>query len=516
MANIILKNGAGVPVTYSGIETIEIPRADEQLLAETTFVGFDYMEEFGLYAMQVYPSPLIFEVGEKYEIAWDGTSYECTCQDLSAVEEGAIGVGELSDFGGAGSGEPFIIVFVDGAALCASFSEGDSHTVAVSIKGGTQIFSAGGGSSQDVRYVTFMNGENVLYVKPVAVGDDCVDVLAKGFIETPTKESTAQTVYSYSGWSLTNGGAAADVLGAVTENRTVYAAYTESVRRYTVSYYDGDTLLKTESIPYGTTPSYAPLKEGYTFTGWTPAVEPVTCDASYTASWIEKYDFASLSWDQISEISRAGNAATAFELGAKKTFTYKAYGSVYTGVAEIVGFDHDDLADGSGKAGITLRLNGCTDQLEGVQGGSYNKSWDTCEGRTSGAVTMYNDYTTKGYGVETALYNVIRPVTKKFYHWTNGEISTTTDGLFLPSISELGFFGVHDEGSAYEKFGGFKFTGTAYPELISTNNDGTPRGYWTRSKGGNYHFYGISSTGVAAITDQAISSSYARVYYTCV
>lgn len=513
MANIILKNGAGQPIEYKDVEAIEVPQADEQILAQTVIVGFAYSDEFGLYVLEIYPSPLSLEIGGKYTVVWDGTPYECTCQDLSAVQSGAIGVGNLADFGGTGNGEPFIMVALGGAALCASTDESESHTVAVLKKGGVQIFSAGS-AGNDVRYVTFKNGDTTLYVKPVATGDDCVDVLAKGFIETPTKESTAQTDYTYSGWSLTNGGAASNVLGAVTENRTVYAAYTESVRRYTISYYDGDTLLKTESLPYGTTPSYSPAKNGYTFTGWTPEAAAVTGDASYYANWIEKYDFASLTWAQISEISESGEADKAFELGAKKTFSYKLGTSNYTGVAEIVGFNHDDRADGQGKAGITLRLNGCTDQLEGIQSGSSNKSWDECEARK---YNPYHKIATDNYGVESALYNVIKPVTKKFYHWANGTMSTTTDGAFLPSMTELGYNMTHPEGEAYELFATKnKVLGAAYPELISKNNAGVARGYWTRTKSGNYHFHTISTAGASASTDQATSAKYARVYYACV
>ena len=44
------------------------------------------------------------------------------------------------------------------------------------------------GQSPDVKYVTFMNGAETLYIKPVATGDDCVDVLTKGLISTPTKD----------------------------------------------------------------------------------------------------------------------------------------------------------------------------------------------------------------------------------------------------------------------------------------------------------------------------------------
>lgn len=148
------------------------------------------------------------------------------------------------------------------------------------------------GGSSDVCYVTFKNGSTTLYKKAVAVGDDCVDVLAKGLLTTtPTKASTAQYHYTYSGWSRTNGGAASDTaLSNVTANRTVYAAFTSSVRSYTITYYDSDgtTVLKTETLVYGATPNYVPSKSGFDFAGWTPALGTVTGTTSYTAKWAEK------------------------------------------------------------------------------------------------------------------------------------------------------------------------------------------------------------------------------------
>lgn len=148
------------------------------------------------------------------------------------------------------------------------------------------------GGSSDVCYVTFKNGSTTLYKKAVAVGDDCVDVLAKGLLTTtPTKASTAQYHYTYSGWSRTNGGAASDTaLSSVTANRTVYAAFASSVRSYTITYYDSDgtTVLKTESLAYGATPNYVPNKSGFDFDGWTPAIGTVTGATSYTAKWVEK------------------------------------------------------------------------------------------------------------------------------------------------------------------------------------------------------------------------------------
>lgn len=181
----------------------------------------------------------------------------------------------------------------------------------------------GGGSSADVRYVTFIGADGtVLYKKPVAVGDDCVDVAAKGLISTPTKESTVAEVYTYSGWSITEGGEAdADALKNVTADRTVYAAFTVSARLYTITYYDGDTVLHTEQLPYGAMPSYVPEKSGYICLGYNPELAEVTSDASYAVIFEVAQDFANASWDFISRVSKTGQAASVFKLGDERTET---------------------------------------------------------------------------------------------------------------------------------------------------------------------------------------------------
>lgn len=112
----------------------------------------------------------------------------------------------------------------------------------------------------------------------------------------PTKVSTAQYSYSFSGWSLTAGGAAnANALKAVVSDRNVYAAFTSTVRKYTVRFYNGTTLVQTVSeVPYGSNASYTgdtlaktdvEKPEDYEFTGWNPSPNGITgntdCYAQY-------------------------------------------------------------------------------------------------------------------------------------------------------------------------------------------------------------------------------------------
>jgi len=157
-----------------------------------------------------------------------------------------------------------------------------------------RAIESGGGLSADVRYVTFMSHDGTVEYgkKAVAVGDDCADPVARGLFGTPTREGTAQYSYTFYGWAATpNGGADANWNKSITEDKTVYANFAAAVRYYTIRYYDGDTLLKSESLAYGTTPEYTAKKAGYDFVGWTPEIVPVAGNADYYAQWKELSGF---------------------------------------------------------------------------------------------------------------------------------------------------------------------------------------------------------------------------------
>ena len=90
-------------------------------------------------------------------------------------------------------------------------------------------------------------GTTLLYTQSITDG---VDGAYSG--STPSKSSTAQYTYSFSGWSRKPGGNAdSTALKAVVADRNVYAAFTATIRRYTVYFYNGSTLLqKVENVAY--------------------------------------------------------------------------------------------------------------------------------------------------------------------------------------------------------------------------------------------------------------------------
>ena len=116
---------------------------------------------------------------------------------------------------------------------------------------------------------------------------------------TPTKASTAQHAYTFSGWS--------PAISAVTGNVTYTAQFTSTVRKYTVKWYNYDgTLLETDTdVPYGTKPTYngaTPTKPSddyynYGFAGWSPSInEGIQGDKNFTAQFAQTDRYYTVRW----------------------------------------------------------------------------------------------------------------------------------------------------------------------------------------------------------------------------
>lgn len=124
--------------------------------------------------------------------------------------------------------------------------------------------------------VRFYNEGALVHTQWVQEKANCPDPVSAGYIAAPTKEPTAQYSYVFSGWDK--------LFSCVTEPMAVNAVFTESVRTYTVYFYNGSTLLqKVENVAYGGNASYTgatPEKgeEDYVFTGWDPEAKNITGD----------------------------------------------------------------------------------------------------------------------------------------------------------------------------------------------------------------------------------------------
>ena len=114
--------------------------------------------------------------------------------------------------------------------------------------------------------------------------------------ETPTKPADAQYTYTFKGWL--------PAVSAVTGDVTYTAVFSETLNKYTITWKNGDEVLKTEQVDYGDMPVYSgetPVKDGnaqysYIFTGWTPEITAVTGDAEYAAVFEQKVNTYTVTW----------------------------------------------------------------------------------------------------------------------------------------------------------------------------------------------------------------------------
>lgn len=329
----------------------------------------------------------------------------------------------------------------------------------------------GGGSAEGAVYVRFMNhdGTQELYKKPVFAGDHCMDPVEMGWLETPTRDPSNTQVFTYSGWAReANGDADASVLLNIAGDTTVYAAYTSATRYYTVRFFDGETLLNTMQVAYGATAAYTAVKHGYGFDGWQPSNENIVADTDCYAQWSETITFANGSWEQISQICEAGQAAQYFIVGDTKQFT----NGTYPFTARIIGIEYDDKTDGSGKAGITVALSPSyvTKQynVNTATGFWYVSSTLCCTLRTWLQGEFFTDY------LPSDLQAVIKTVNKVTYNSTSKTTTTAPDTIFLPDRDEC--FGT----KTYRDV-------EAYPGLADQANrvqydaDGNAVTWWRRS-----------------------------------
>ena len=137
-------------------------------------------------------------------------------------------------------------------------------------------------------FVYFYNGETLI---------DTVEVLTTNGVSgdatytgaTPTKASTEHEDYGFIGWSLgqNDNTVDADALLSVGSDRNVYACYEVTHTRATVNFYNGTTLLRSQTVldgadtTYGgTTPTRAATAANtFTFSGWSLGLDDNTVDS---------------------------------------------------------------------------------------------------------------------------------------------------------------------------------------------------------------------------------------------
>lgn len=204
----------------------------------------------------------------------------------------------------------------------------------------------------------------------------------------------------------------------------------------------------------------------------------------YDITFAPPYDpvFANNTWEQIIEACHNNAVPDTWKVADYKPMTIN--GVDYQ--IDIIGKNHDDYSDGSGKAPLTFQMHDCYGERNGMNSSSTNSGgWTSCAMRSTHLPAILAL-------MPTEVQNGIREVNKLTSAGSqSATINTTADKLFL--LSEVEIFGR----STYSKSG----EGTQYDYYKAGNSkvknqNGSADGWWERSPyGGNSTYFCFVSSG---------------------
>lgn len=280
----------------------------------------------------------------------------------------------------------------------------------------------------------------------------------------PTREPTAANTFTFVGWSksMNSTTADADAQTDVIADRTIYAAYTAQARTYTVRFYNGSTLLETDTgVPYGGSTTYdgtTPVSpdgsaEDYPFEGWKPAPTNIQGDTSCYAQFgspVEDVEITD-SWDTIIANIDNGTYATKYKVGNYKPLDLGTEGTINM---QIVAMDADELASG-GTAPLTFVAIELLNTLKALKPSASRIAWHSSNNPLRNF--LINDV--------SALMpsNVMSRVQKvnKVSHWElNSTDYVSVETLWIPSSREV--ISYKDEGIV---IGGYESSGVKYDKI---------------------------------------------------
>lgn len=333
--------------------------------------------------------------------------------------------------------------------------------------------------------VRFYSEDELLHIQYVDSEESADDPIISGEIETPKKESTPQYEYSFEKWDIS--------LDYVTDVREVHAVYLETIRSYLVSFYNEDILLEQKTIEYGQLANYegeSPQKpyvtypEDYEFLGWTPELSIVTGDIEYQANYSGSSHILD-DWATVAENVSNGTYKELYPLGVLQRVSLSHVDGTTEDIeVELVGYDHDELSDGSGNAGLTFLCKTILKDLHIMSDiDSLNRaSWVDSDMREYLMNTIMP-------ALPDDLSSVILEVNKRTSAGGSSnsveDIISTTDSIWTPSLIEIidtySTTALYDaEGNTYEYLIGASEEDSRN-RRIRVDSEGRAQRYWTRS-----------------------------------
>lgn len=179
-------------------------------------------------------------------------------------------------------------------------------------------------------------------------------------------------------------------------------------------------------------------------------------------------NFADNTWDQIIAVCQKKIVPPTWKVGDQKAMTIGSTDYL----VDIIGINHDDYSDGSGKAPFTFQLHDCYGELKNMNSSRTNNGgWTSCVMRQTHLPAILSK-------MPTEVRNNIREVNKLTSAGNqSATINTTADKLFL--LSEIEIFGSVSHSKSGE--------GTQYDYYKAGNSrakDGADS-WWKRGPNGN-------------------------------
>ena len=191
--------------------------------------------------------------------------------------------------------------------------------------------------------VNFVNGEIELQSDSLPYGS-----LPKYIGSTPIKTASAKYTYTFKGWS--------PAIETVSKSATYTAVFDSVVNKYVITFVDGNTVLQSGEVEYGTmpTPPTVLLPENsaqytYNFGGWDKDVVAVTSATTYSAvinQTVNKYSvvFKDFSGTILKDVKEYDYGTSASDIAkpsnpirentAQYTYSFKGWNPVVSDVTE--------------------------------------------------------------------------------------------------------------------------------------------------------------------------------------
>lgn len=210
--------------------------------------------------------------------------------------------------------------------------------------------------------------------------------------------------------------------------------------------------------------------------------------------------FADNTWEQIIEACQLRKVPASWAVGDQKVMTID--GTDYP--IDIIGFNHDDYADGSGKAPITFQMHDCYHEMKYMHTSETNSvGWTNSNMRLTHLPKIF-------VLMPEEVQNAIRNVTKLTSEGKKSSvIETTEDGLFfLSEVEVTGDFSRSFEGE------GTQYAYYAMGNSAAKTRNGRSASWWLRSpnKSSSSYYVIIGSTGTSANSDANVNRSVALAF----